>query len=73
LGNPLILDGLELFARLAGLLTRHHEVVQWLQVGIGRANDEGVIAVVDGRGDECCGFRVGTGNGKQVGSWGLVS
>ena len=69
LRDPLVLDGLEGLARLAGLFSGDHEVVKGLQVGVGAALDEGVVAGVDGRGDERGGLGVGAGNGDEVGAW----
>jgi hypothetical protein len=40
-----------------------------LKVGVCAANDEGVVAGVDGGGDEGSGFGVGTGDGKEVGAF----
>jgi hypothetical protein len=51
------------------LLSGDHQVVQRLQAGVGGAEDEGVVAVVDGGGDEGCGFGVGTGDSQEVGAW----
>ena len=72
LGEPLVLDGLEGVAGLAGLLGGHHQVVEGRQVGVGAAHDEGVVAGVDGGGDEGGGLGVGAGDGDEVGAW-LVS
>ena len=73
LGGPLVLDGLQVGTVLTGLLGGNHQVVQGLQVGVGRADDEGVVAVVDGGGDEGGGFGVGTGDGEKVGALFSVS
>ncbi|KAJ6443327.1 protein kinase SNF1 [Purpureocillium lavendulum] len=65
-GEPLVLDALQRVARLARRLGRHHQVVQRLELGVGRAEDEGVVARVDGRRDERGGLGVGTGDGDEV-------
>lgn len=62
LGDPFVLNGLELSTVLAGLLSGDHEVVEGLEVGVGRAKDEGMVAVIDGRGNEGSGLRVSTSN-----------
>lgn len=73
LREPGVLDGLQRVARLAGALGRRHQVVERLQVRVGAAQDEGVVARVDGGGDEGGGLGVGAGDGEEVGSWeGLV-
>jgi hypothetical protein len=66
LGGPLVLDGLEVVSEFACLLGLGHQVVERLEIRVGRANDEGVIAVVDVGGDKGGGFGVGTGNSKEV-------
>jgi hypothetical protein len=48
LRQPLVLDGLQRVARLAFALGGQHQVVERLQVGVGAAQDEGVVARVDG-------------------------
>ncbi len=68
LGHPLVLDGLQRVARLAGLLGGHHQVVERRQAGVGAAHDEGVVAGVDGGGDERGGLGVGAGDGDEVGA-----
>jgi hypothetical protein len=47
-----------------------HQVVEGLQGGVGGAEDVVVVARVDCAGDEGCGFRIGTGNGEEVGACG---
>jgi len=48
-----------------------HEAAERLKDWISAAEDEAVVALVDGRGDECCGFRVCPGDGKEVDAcWG---
>lgn len=69
LGDPLILDGLEFVARLAGLLRSNHQVIERRQVRVGGTDDELVVSVVDGRGDERGGFRVGSSNSDEVGAF----
>ena len=66
LGDPFVFNGLELSAVLAGLLSDDHEVVEGLEVSVGRAKDEGMVAVIDGRGNEGSGLRVGTSNSQKV-------
>jgi hypothetical protein len=66
LRQPLVLDGLQRVTQLALLLGGEHQVVERLQVGVGRAQDEGVVARVDGRRDERCGLGVGASDGDQV-------
>jgi hypothetical protein len=73
LGRPGVLDGLKLGTGLAGVERGEHEVVKRLEGGVGRAEDVGVVAGVDGRGDEGGGFGVGTGDGKEVNACGRVS
>lgn len=66
LGDPLVFNGLESVTGLASLLSGHHQVIQGLKFGVGGTEDEAVVTVVDGGGDEGGGFRVGTGNGKEI-------
>ena len=66
--HPLGLDALEGGADLALLLSGDHEVVEGLEVGVGGAQDEAVVARVDGRRDQRGGFRVGARYGEQVGA-----
>lgn len=66
LGEPLVLDGLELGAVLAGLLTSNHELVEVGEVGVVGAEDEGVVAGIDGGGDEGGSLGISTGNGQEV-------
>ena len=67
-GEPLVLNLLQLVAGLAGLLGGDHEVVEGLEVRVGAAEDEGVVAGVDGGGDEGGGLGVGAGDGDEVGA-----
>lgn len=69
LGQPAVLDRLELLADLALALGHHHELREGRELGVGGAEDEGVVARVDGRGDERRGLGVGAGNGEEVGAW----
>lgn len=64
LRQPLVLDRLQLVADLARLLGRQHQVVQRLQIRVGSAEDEGVVAGVDGRRDERCCLGVGASDGE---------
>jgi hypothetical protein len=66
LDGPVILDGLELAAGLAGLEGLDEELVDGLEVGVGRAEDEGVVAGVDGGGDEGGSLGVSAGNGEEI-------
>jgi len=66
LGGPLVLNGLKLRAGLTGLLSGDHQVVQGLEVGVGGADNEGMVAVVDGGSDQGGGLGVGTGNGQEI-------
>lgn len=70
LSNPLVFDSLKLVSLLSSLFGRHHEIHERLDVGVGRADDEGMVTVIDGRGDESSSFGVGSGNGKKIGAWG---
>jgi len=54
------------------LLGGKHEVRQGLQGGVCAAEDVGVVAGVDGRGDEGGGLGIGTGDGEEVGAWGVI-
>lgn len=70
-GEPVLLDALEVGAGLAGALGGGHEVVEGGAVGeaaVGAAKDEGVVARVDGGGDEGGGLCVGAGDGDEVGA-----
>ena len=67
-GEPLVLDGLELRARLAGLLGGEEELAEGAEGGVGAAEDEGVVAGVDGGGDEGGGLGVCAGDGQEVGA-----
>jgi len=68
LRNPLVLNGLERISGLSRLLSSDHQVVQGLQVRVGRADDERVVSVVNGRGDQSGGLRVSTGNAEEIGA-----
>jgi len=59
---------LELGAGLAGVETGDQELVERLELGVGRAEDEGMVAGIDGRRDEGRGFGVSAGNGQEVGA-----
>ena len=72
-GEPVVLDALQLLARLTLLLSSNHEVVQGLEVRVGGADNEGMVAGVNCRGDEGCGFGVSTSDGKKIGSFILRS
>jgi len=64
--EPLVLDGLQLVAELARLLGGDHEVVERLQPRVRGAQDEGVVARVDGRRDERRRLGVGARHRDQV-------
>ena len=69
LGCPGVFDGLEFWTAFAGLLAGDHEVVERGETGVGAAEDVGVVAGVDGRGDEGGCFGVCSGDGEEVGSF----
>jgi len=69
LGKPLILNSLQGSASLTGALSSKHEVVQGLQVGVGAAEDEGVVAGIDGGSNKGSGLGVGTSNDDEVVAW----
>lgn len=69
LREPLVLDGLQLVARLAGLLAGDEELGEGLQRGVGGALDEGVVAGVDAGGDEGRGLGVGAADENEVGAF----
>lgn len=66
--QPVVLNGLELVARLAGQLGGDHEVVEGLEAGVRGAEDEGVVAGVDVCAEEGGGLGVGAGDGDEVGA-----
>lgn len=68
LGEPVVLDSLELGTGLAGGLGLHHELSEGLKVGVGASDDESVVAGIDGGGDESGGLGIGTGNAEEVGA-----
>lgn len=68
LGDPLVFDGLEHITVLAGPFGGNHQIVKGLEVRVGGANDEGVVAGVNVGGDEGGGFGVGSSNRKEVGA-----
>lgn len=68
LGQPVVFNSLELGTELTLLLSSDHEVVEGLDVGVGAAQDEGVVAGVDGGGDEGSGLSIGSGDGNEVGA-----
>ena len=68
LGEPVVLNGLELGTVLAGGLGLHHELSEGLEVGVGASEDESVVAGIDGGGDEGGGLGIGTGNAEEVGA-----
>ena len=70
IGQPIILDLLELGTVLASSFGSDHKIVEGLKVGVGGANDEGMVAGIDGGGDEGGSLGIGTGNGKEVGACG---
>lgn len=67
-GGPLVLNGLQLGAGLAGVETSDQELVERLELWVGRAEDEGMVAGIDGGGDEGRGLGVSAGNGQEVGA-----
>lgn len=67
-GHPLILNLLQLVAKLAGLLSCNHKVIERLQIGVGGAEDKGMVARVNGGGDEVRGLGISTGNGNEIGA-----
>jgi hypothetical protein len=42
-----------------------------LEIGICAAEDEGVVARVDGGCDECGGFGISTRDGDEISAWNL--
>lgn len=54
--DPLVFDCLQFVAGLADLFRGYHEIVQGLQGWVCHAQDECVVSVVDGGGDEGCSF-----------------
>ena len=73
LGIPLVLDRLELGTVLASLLSSDHEIVERLEIGVGRTDDIGMVTGVNGRSNEGSGFGVGSGDRKEVGSFNAFS
>lgn len=69
LRHPLVLDGLKLFPRFARLFGRNHQVVQGLKSRICGAKNECVVSGINSRSDQCGGFRVRSGDSKQVGTY----
>lgn len=69
LGDPLVFNCLKLDSVLAGLLGSHHQIVQRLEVRVGRADNEAVVTVVNSGSDESCCFRIGSGDSKKIGAW----
>ena len=67
LSEPLVFDCLELVAIFAGLLCGHHEVVERLEGGVGDTENEGVVSVINGGGNEGGGFGVCPCDGEEVG------
>jgi hypothetical protein len=68
LAHVLVLNLLEGVSGLSGGLSGGKERSKGVQVWVGGSEDEGVVAGVDGGGDEGSSLRVGTGNGKEVNS-----
>lgn len=68
LGQPVVLNGLQLGPALPGLFGRHHEIVQGLEAGLGASEDKGVVSGVDGGGNESSGLSIGSGNGHEIGT-----
>lgn len=60
---------MELVTSLAGLERGDQELVERLEVRVGCAEDEGMIAGIDGGGDEGSGFSVCARNSEEVGAW----
>lgn len=71
-GEPLVFDTLEFCAGLVGGGGGEHEVVERGKVGVCAAEDESVVAGVDGGCDEGGGFGIGTGDGDEVGALGML-
>ena len=70
---PCVFDGLELGSLFAGVLCGYHEVVEWLESWVGGAQDEAVIAVIDGAGDESGRFGIRPSNSEEIGACLLIS
>lgn len=66
--KPVIFNTLQLVANLAGMLGSDHQVVKRLKARVGGAEDKGMVAGVNGSGDESSSFSVGTGDGNEVGA-----
>jgi hypothetical protein len=64
--GPVVFDGLEFTTILAGSFSGDHKVVKSLEVGIGGAEDVGVVAGIDSGGDESCSFGVSSCNGEEI-------
>lgn len=66
LGEPVVLDGLEVWAGFSGLLGGVEESGEGLEGRVGGTKDVGVVAGIDGAGDKGGGFGVCAGNGEEV-------
>lgn len=64
--DPVVLDGLEIVAVLAGILSSGHLNDKGLQGGVGGTEDESVVAGIDVGGNKGSGLRVGTGNNQVL-------
>jgi hypothetical protein len=73
LGSPLVLDRLELCTGLSGSLSNDHEIIERLEVRIGRTDNIGVITGIDCCCNEGGGLSVGSSNCKKVRSFNAVS
>ena len=67
--GPCIFDGLKFCTVLASSLSGNHEVVKGLKIGVCRAEDVGMVAGIDGCGDECGSFSISSSNREEIGSF----
>lgn len=71
--GPFVFNGLELSTGLASLLSSDHEIVEGLEIWVGRTKNVGMVTGVDRGGDECGSFSISSGNCKEIRSLGIVS
>lgn len=64
--QPLVFDALQLAAKLSFALRLDHEIVQRLEVGVRRSENETVVSRVDGGGDKSGSFGIGSGHSDEI-------
>jgi hypothetical protein len=64
--HPLVFNLLQFVTKFASLLSSNHEVIERLQIGVGGTEDKGMVARVNGGGNESSGLGISTGNSNEI-------